>query len=360
MSRELPRIGYWIFNFEPKWEAASKEVQLLRDTFGATYASRMITLDLWGRRWKLTGDDKHLPLPYSLVGLPWIIKAARRNEVNHIFASPGERFLMPWLAGLGRTVLTISKQNPTLAGLERNVEALKELRYIVVESERYRDLLLQVGVSAERVRLIYPGVRREPYRPAAGPFTILFATSPRKDGLVTRGIYLMMRVAERLPHIRFRLVWRSNPGQVMKLLERLDLENVELVTGFVEDMKSEYDAAHAVILPALEYNSLKPCPHSGLHALAHGKPLLVSGRVSIADVIGRERCGVIFEPTIDGLCRAIDNLCEDYDAYQSRAHPCRDALFTTTGFIDRYADLYGSLLRGGHGSPERRRARKLA
>lgn len=360
MPPEQPRIGYWIFNFEPKWEAASREVQLLRDTFGATYECRMITLNLWGGRWKLWGRDKHLPLPGSLVGLPWIIRAARRNELNHVFASPGERFLMPWLARLGRTVLTISKQNPTLAGLERNIEALKELRCIVVESERYRDLLLQVGVAAERIRLIYPGVRREPYRPATGPFTILFATSPRKDGLVTRGIYLMIRAAERLPHIRFRLVWRSNPEQVMQLLEHLDLPNVELVTGFVEDMKGMYDAAHAVILPALEVNSLKPCPHSGLHALAHGKPLLVSECVSISDVVGRERCGVIFEPTVDGLCRAIEELRDDYDTYQSRAQPTRDALFTTTGFVDGYAELYGSLLGGGEAPPARRGALRPA
>ena len=354
------RIGYWIFNFEPKWEAASREVEFLRESFGPTYGARMTSLDLWGERVKIRGRDKHLPLPWSLVGLPWLLRSSREVDLNHLFASPGERLLLPRLARLERTVLTITKKNPTLAGFERNRESLRALRRIVVESERHADLLLQVGVEERAIRLIRPGVPREPYRPATGPLTILFASSPRKDDLLTRGIYLMIRVAERMPQVRFRLVWRRNPEKVEQLLEGLGLPNVELVSGLVEDMKAMYDAAHAVILPALEDGSMKPSPHSGIHGLAHGKPLLVSSRVDVAPLVRQEGCGVVFEPNVSSLARAIVELRTRYEALQARAHPALERHFSQGVFLERHAELYSSLLGEPPNAADRRPRPRMA
>lgn len=339
-------ICYWTFNYEPRWEASSKEVELLVETFRDEFGTRLISLDQWGEHLKLFGRDRHLPLPWAVPGLPLILREARKVDINHVLSSPGERFVMPRLAGRGRSVLTITKQNATLDGLERNIESLKTFDVVVAESERYRDLLMQVGLSAERVRLIYPGQSRHAYRPAPGPFTVLFATSPRKHDLLARGIRLMIRAAERLPDVRFRFVWRRNPEAVQRLFRRLDLPNVELIAGFVEDMGEMYDSVDTVILPALTDNTLKPAPHSGLECLAHGKPLLVSDRVSLARIVRAERCGVVFEPDVDSLCEAIVALRDDYETYRRRAHPTVDRWFSKAEFIDRYRRLYLSLLNG--------------
>jgi hypothetical protein len=57
---------------------------------------------------------------------------------------------------------------------------------VVVESPRDRELLRQGGVDEDRIKLIYPGAGVRPYRPASGPFRILFATSPLgRHGRVT-------------------------------------------------------------------------------------------------------------------------------------------------------------------------------
>lgn len=341
-----PRICYWAFNYEPRWEASSKEVEMLVNAFRHEIGTRLISLDLWGEHLKLFGSDKHLPLPWAMIGLPWILREARKVDINHVLSSPGERFVMPRLARRGSSILTITKQSKTLDGLERNIETLKAFDAVVVESERYQDLLMQVGLSPERVRLIYPGRSRRAYRPAPGPFTVLFATSPRKHDLVARGIWLMIRVAERLPDVRFRFVWRRNPKEVQTLLGRLDLPNVELIARFVEDMGEMYDSVDTVILPALTDNSLKPTPHSGLECLAHGKPLLVSSRVSLARIVRTERCGVVFEPDVDSLCEAIVALRDDYETYRRRAHPTVDRWFSEAEFIGRYRRLYLSLLNG--------------
>src|SRR5690606_29545164 len=129
---------------------------------------------------RLRGRDKRLPIALGLASLPLLMRAARRTAVNHIFASPAERILTPRLARLERTILTITKGAPSLRRLEENLGALRSLRHIVVESEHHRELLMQLGLEAERVHMIYPGLAPEGYRAAPGPFTILFATSPRK------------------------------------------------------------------------------------------------------------------------------------------------------------------------------------
>lgn len=339
-----PSIGYWMFNFEPKWEAASKELDALATAFRPVYGTRTISLNLNKGTRKWFGPDKHLPAAAGLSALPLLMRSARTVPVNHIFASAGERILVPRLARLGKSILTVTKGSAALSAIERNVQPLSEMSYVVVESERHYELLMQLGLAPERVRVIYPGVEREPYRRARGPFTILFATSPKRHDLLTRGIYLIMKAAERLPSVRFRLVWRWNPDRARRLIHERRLDNVELIAGYVKDMKALYDEAHAVILPALETDSFKPCPHSGLHSLAHGKPLLASRAASIAGIVERERCGVVFQPTAEDLCKAVAHLSAHYDDYQVNTYRTLEGTFSKSGFIERYGKLYASLL----------------
>lgn len=341
-----PGICYWTFNYEPRWEAASKEVEALVGAFRTEFGTRIVSLDRWGEYVKLFGRDKHLPLPWAMLGLPWILREARKVDINHVLSSPGGRFVLPRLARSDCSILTITKQNATLDGLERNIDTLKAFDAVVVESERYEDLLLQVGLVPERVWLIYPGETCRAYRPAPGPFTVLFATSPRKHDLLARGIWLMIRAAERMPDVRFRFLWRRNPEEVQSLIRRLDLPNVDLTAGFVEDMGEVYDSVDTVILPALTDNILKPAPHSALECLAHGKPLLVSSRVSLSHIVRAEQCGTVFDPDVDSLCAAIVALRDDYETYRQRAHPTLERWFSKAEFIDRYRRLYLSLLNG--------------
>jgi glycosyltransferase involved in cell wall biosynthesis len=345
-----PRIGYWIFNYMPKWEAASKELSVLAASFHEQFGTRTISLNLRSDKVQFFGRNKHLPLPYSLIGVSFLKHTARSLEINHVFGSPAERYLTPRLAKLGKTILTISKDNPDLGQLEKSIETLKTLRYIVVESERHRDLLMQVGVAPERIKLIYPGVLQQPYHKLPlEPFTILFASSPlgNKYDLLSRGIYLMVRAAVRLPDVRFRLIWRGTvPERLERLIDEIGVDNVEIIAGYVKDMARMYDTSHAVILPALTEASLKPCPHSALEALAHGKPILVSRPTSVADVVERDSCGVVFEPNVDALCEGVRRLMQDYSSYQAHAQTTAASTFSMVEFVERYRRLYVSLLNG--------------
>ena len=335
-----------MFNYEPKWEAASKEVKLLATSLRDRFDTRIFSLDQRGDKIGFRGRDKHLPLPLGLLGLPLMLRSANAASINHLFASASVPLLPRLLARRDNSVLTIVKGTSQLDSIEKHAEKLKAFRCIVAESERDKDFMLQLGLPSERVQLIYPGIEPMSTRIPSGRFTILFASSPlQKLNLLSRGIYLMVEVAKLLPGVQFRFVWRTGPERVKTLVEEAGVTNVEIIEGFVPDMEAMYDAAHATILPALAYHSLKPCPRSGLHSLAHGKPLLVSSVTSFAGLIEENQCGVVFEPNIESLCTAILELKNRYQHYQANALPTSLACFSKAEFVERYAALYTSLVR---------------
>ena len=343
------KVAYWVFNYEPRWEAASAEIKQLASAFRERFGARIISFDQRRAGIDLRRVDSHLSLPLGMIGLPMLMWATKDIGINHIFASAGETRLTPLLAARDDTILTISKDTPWLDRIEKNAAALRSLRCVVAESERHRDLLLQLGLPPERVRLIYPGVACAPVRALDGPFTILFATSPlQKFGLLSRGVHFILAAAARLPDVHFRLAWRKNSRPIRDLVREAGVDNVQILSGFIDDMGAQYDAAHATILPALTETSLKPSPHSGLLSLAHGRPLLISRPTSLSAIVERENCGVVFEPTIPGLCDAIRLLQARYDDFQENAQPTVKAHFSEATFIERYATLYEELLGTGN------------
>lgn len=345
MRQGSPKVGYWIFNYAPKWEAASKEVEALSTQFADTFETNVISMNLKNQKISLRGRVKYLPLPYALVGLPLVSNVASRFQINHIFASPGEHLLLPRLNKLN-TVLTITKDTNSLGDFEKNAENLKKVKQIVVESKWHEELLLQLGIEHKAIHRIYPGTEIQHYQPATGPFKILFATSPPDlHGFLSRGVYLLIQVAKELPQVRFVLVWRErNYDKLAHLLAEADVSNVEVLNGYIPNMDEVYASVHAAILPGLASNSLKPCPHSGLDALAHGKPVLVSQPTSIADLIQKNQCGIAFEPTVECLGKAILQLVENYDLFQENCHATIKRTFSTDYFLAQYRQIYNDML----------------
>jgi glycosyltransferase involved in cell wall biosynthesis len=346
-KRPRHEVAYWMFNYTPKWEAVSQEVELLSTSLQHRFHTRIISLDKRREKISFRGRHRHLPLPFGLFGLPMALHSTRGAAINHMFASPTAPLLPQLLAPRANTILTVAKDSPDLDRIEEHAEVLKSLRCVVVESVRDKDLMLQLGLAPERVKLIYPGVDLSPTKNPDGPFTILFATSPfQKNRLLSRGIHLMIEVAKLLPQVRFRFVWRTGAEQVEALIREAGVENIEVIAGYVPDMGAMYDSAHATILAALTHNSLKPCPHSGLHSLAHGKPVLVSHATSFAGIVKARGCGVVFDPSIGSLHAAIRLLMDHYAGFQANARSTSRECFSKTEFVERHQELYMQLLNG--------------
>jgi glycosyltransferase involved in cell wall biosynthesis len=339
------KIAYWIYNYAPKWEAASMEVNTLMTEFGKQYDTCLISQNMKSKKVRISGQYKDLPLPFSLVALPFFSKIASSYHINHLFASPSEPLLLSRI-GHQNTVLTITKDSETLNRLEKNIPHLKKLRYIVVESEWHRELLYQASINSDKIKLIYPGIKTRTYHPASGPFTILFATSPlQEQQLLSRGIFLLLKAAAQLPEVRFLLIWRDvDYKRLLELIREEGLTNVEVRNGYISDMESVYQSVHTTILPGLTPGSLKPSPHSALNTLAHGKPVLISRPSSIAGLVERSRCGIVFDPTTDSLVEAIKRLMANYEQYQMNSQHTIEQCFSGTAFLDGYREIYETML----------------
>jgi glycosyltransferase involved in cell wall biosynthesis len=334
------KVLYWIVNYMPQWEAVSKEVASLREGLQGTVEGSVLGLNNKERGFQLRGQEKRIPIPHGLPLYPLMKPYASRFDINHLFASGGERFITPIISRYNG-VLTIAKDT-SLRRFDRNRELLLRLQAIVVQGERDRELLLQMGVRREAICLIRPGVPVSPYRKAEGPFTILFASSPlTATDFLSRGIYLMLQVAGLLPEVRFLLIWRKRHLTKLKhIVAAAGIHNVVINSGLIRNMGEMYDTVHASVLPGLEHRSFIPCPRSGLESLAHGKPLLVSNLVSLATAVAHSRAGVAFDPSAAGLKAAILRLQKDYSTYQANTQQYVRDKFSPSTHLELYRRLY--------------------
>jgi hypothetical protein len=134
------KIAYWVYNFMPKWEAASMEVNTLLTEFEKFYDTHLIAQNYHNQKIRFFGKQKFLPLPFSALGAPIYTWMASSFHINHILSSPAEPLLLPRI-GQKNTVLTISKDSESLTGFEKNIRHLEKLRFIVAESEWHKELL---------------------------------------------------------------------------------------------------------------------------------------------------------------------------------------------------------------------------
>jgi glycosyltransferase involved in cell wall biosynthesis len=337
-------IAYWIFNYMPQWEAASKEAQTLLRTFSGQFTTRLFSLNQ-NRRLSWSDQEKYFPLPEALAVLPFVFRFAGRYRINHLFSSGGERLLAPRLAQR-TSILTICKEPASIDRFEKNRRHLTRFKYIVVESQRHQEIMKQLGIDEHKVKLIYPPAVGMDYKPASPPFKILFASSPPgRHQFLSRGIRLVLQVAVRLPEVEFILVWRKRHYEALrKLIAAAGVDNVSVINDYVEDMGALYDAAHATMLPGLDFTSFKPAPHSAIESLGRGKPLLLTPTSSIADLVTQWRCGLVCEPTVAGFEAAVRSLMARYGELQENCHRAAAACFSQETFIAKYRLLYEELL----------------
>jgi glycosyltransferase involved in cell wall biosynthesis len=339
-----PRVLYWVFNYMPEWEAVSKEVASLLHGLEGTVEGTLVSLNTKHRHLRLAGREKRIPLPHGLPFYPLLKRYASRFDVNHLFASGGERLLTPVISRY-RGVLTLAKDTTSLGSFDQNKESLARLKAIVVQARRDWEILRQIGVREAALRVIRPGIPIAPYSAAQGQFTILFASSPLSaDDFLSRGIYLIAQASALLSDVRFLLVWRQRHlAKLERVLADVGSKNIEIVNGLIEDMSVVYDRVHATILPGLEHRSFIPCPRSGLESLAHGKPLLLSTFVSLAESVVAARAGIAFEPTIQDMVAAVRELQRDYLSYQVNTHSYIAERFSPATHLELYRQLYRSL-----------------
>ena len=355
-----PRVTYWTGTWDPAKEAISKEIAVLR----AARAQRCPVISL--SQGQATAVDlgnsvlrvsaRHFPVLRMLAPL-----LERQGDVTHVFGSLNSWHLLR-CTGRRPTLLTVA-----LSGQPADAQIHAHVRMFAVESERLAEELRRTGIPDARVRLVYPGVDLQEYRPGLhpppAPFRLLFASSPADaEEFNARGIPLLVDAARLLPDIEVVLLWREwgDQSAALRALDELrPPSNVRIEYLAGRHMSAVYQSVHAVACVYAEGFG-KSCPNSLVEGLACGVPVIVADTCGIASLVAHAGAGIAVPRDPRHLAAAVIALRSAPDRYAMAARALAEARFDYARFLSEYADLYREVCHPFAGQATVRRLRRFA
>jgi len=185
----------------------------------------------------------------------------------------------------------------------------------VVTAEVIRVQLRELGVPEAKVRVVPSGVRRDFFAAADAPQSIapcdvLFWGDSKRE----RGFDVVVRLAEALPHLRFRALLRWQDRNCMHELARFKaLANTEALNyPYAHPLAAYLRAARLIVLP-FRFITVRP-PLSVLEAMAAGRCVVTTPMPGNEELIRHDDTGFLI----------------DFDA-----HPQQGAAFIADLLVDR-------------------------
>lgn len=343
MDRDVPpRIAYWLSSFDPDMEAVASEVAWLRRSNPGSIAWGIGERNLLRLSWK-KGFGVH-PRLHLLFRIGATV-AQHCFDINHLFGGVGDWFHLK-TARKRPIVLTMALDEHCA-----DTVLLQKVDQFVVEWPWERERLRQLGIDGASVRLIYPPVDLQRFRPTPPPdgrFTVLFASSPdRAENLSARGIDLILGAARIRPNMRFRLIWRpwgDSLPRIREWIRESELDNVELLLGKIPDMSKQYSEGHVTVAPFAGRAHCKPVPNTLIESLACGRPIVATDAVGIAGLVSEVGAGERCLVSAESLADCLDRLQSDWDVYSLRARRLAEEQFSHQTFLGSYAAVYEELL----------------
>ena len=234
--------------------------------------------------------------------------------------------------------------------IRKKIKYLTKVKMIIVQSELQKDELLKAGIKEQQIIVLYPPVELRDFsyqEPSTKTFTILNASCPGKvKYLGKRGIYLLLEADHFLQDSKIKFLWRGEEYSLLrKKIRDKRFKNIEIENKIHTDMNFQYAQVHCTIIPYLQLDeNLKTMPTSAIESLAAGKPVLVSSKTGIADIIRKEKCGVVFEPTQEGLLNAIQEIKKNHPKYQQNCRKTAEKYFSQESFLKKHEEIYNSVL----------------
>ncbi|MBA7716757.1 hypothetical protein ES703_125833 [subsurface metagenome] len=215
------------------------------------------------------------------------------------------------------------------------------LKGIVAQSKRIKERLLEIGLEAQEIHLIYPWVDLDRFKPTAPPpldeFRILFASAPNaeipgENIFEEKGIPLLLEAFKEFTQehkARLRLLWRGYYNDALeRKIKELDLgDKVEVVNEVVDTAKS-ISESHITVIPFLNTRRSPEIPLSAVESLACGRPLLATSAVEIADIIQEHECGCVSKPLTGDFALALRECERSYQIYQGNCREAVEGLFS--------------------------------
>lgn len=344
------KISYFLHDFSPDREALSKEVQTLCSGLNRVDGYQTVVHDISTCAWKVRLSSARISYPKWLWPIGYFVTKhlQHRSDLIHIVGSITGRIYSRLLER--RPAVLTNASAIMINRLKECDNYWRKLDLIAVECNRDKELLLQHGVPAERLQVIYPGVKIPKSAPPLKnkKFNILFASAPissSADECVAKGVDLILEAARELQDCHFTLLWRGRHlDKAKRKIQQSATGNVTLHNEIIADMMQFYTQFHTVLLAPTHPEACKPCPHSLIEALAAGRPVIASRHIGIADLIDNEQCGVSCNADKESLLREIDRLRTSYERYQKQCLPTALRYFSCEAFVRNYREIYSRLL----------------
>jgi len=339
----MKSILYLTQRFRPHLEATSKEAYLLAKNFKGSIHD--LHLDGYGKfRFNSKLFSYHF-LYYAFGIIPLFFFS--RNKVIHLYTSLCDRPYLPFFSN--KKMIITSANFVMKERIRKKIKHLTKVRKIIVQSELQKSELLKAGIKEQQIIVLYPPVELRYFsyqEPSIKKFTILNASCPGKvKYLGKRGIYLLLEADPFLQNTKIKFLWRGGEYNLFKKKTRDKIfRNIEMENKIHTDMNFQYAQVHCTIIPYLQLDeNLKTMPTSAIESLAAGKPVLVSSKTGIVDIIRKEKCGVVFEPTPGGLLEAVQEMKKNYSTYQKNCRKTAEKYFSQEIFLKKHEEIYNSL-----------------
>ena len=338
-----PRVTYWTGTWDPQREAISKEVETLRRlqnppasvvAFSPGNRSAFGPHDgVWrlsGRRW------------LSFRALAALVEP--RGDVTHAFGH-----VDGWhqFRSLGRRPFVFTVVIP---GQPFELPMYDRVSLFAAESEPLAASLGAAGIASDRIRIIYPGVDLDEFRPApmpsSMPFRILFASSPADPSeFDARGLSLLIELARRHRDIEVVVLWREW-GAVDESRRRLAAlgppDNFKVERRGARSMADVYAGVHATACFFREGFG-KSCPNSIVESLACGRPALLTDTCGIAGLVAHRGAGIAVPRSIDAISDGLECLRAGFERHSQAARRLAEDCFGAERFVRDYLDVYKGL-----------------
>jgi glycosyltransferase involved in cell wall biosynthesis len=336
------RVTYWTGIWEPRREALSKEVAWLRRELAPSGPVVSFTPQssrvMWSDRVLRINVHRWVSLCTAAVVIE------RLGDVTHVFGGLDAAHFL-YVLGRRPILFTVAIPGQTLAPAMYD-----RVARFVAESRTLASALREAGVPSDRIDVIYPAVdisRFAPHPPpAAEPFRLLFASTPSEpDDIESRGIGLLIELAQARPEIEVVVLWRQW-GRLLEARRALDRMrppvNFRVEQRDVADMSTVYPEMHATVC-CFAKGVGKSAPNSVIEGLASGRPALLTDTCGLADVVDEWGAGVVVPRTLAGLASGIDQLRHGYSSMRIQARRLAEAELDDTRALARYSSLYASL-----------------
>jgi glycosyltransferase involved in cell wall biosynthesis len=340
------RVAYWTTAcLQPEIEAVSKEVFQLANHFHGSFIFGVSPHYVCRASWKHGSIGFHSVFdPFLRLIIP---VAESICDISHVY---GEATPWTFYKSLRSKplVLTVASEK----GLPQS-DFLARCRKVLVQTNSYYKKLRAFGVEKDKLKLLYPGVDLQRFRPR--PYAlqhgdrpkILFASAPRSEEEMTnRGVYLLLEAAKASQPVQYHLLYRewgsgyTSLEATRKWLKSHSLNNVTLTNRVVADMYCLYRDYDFTVIPYTTTDGGKECPTSVVEGLACGIPALISSLAPFAEFVTQHKCGIVFDPTPQGLVSAIESGMSQHHELSTNATNVARRYFSLEHNLRQMTHLY--------------------